>query len=94
MNQHEWTSDDNERAIPNLPAPRRPESYNPLYDPKKDAHPFVPTLQWAIDRAREVSAEKAPANIHDKDAMIGAAYGLHYVLIDLLAALDAERGDA
>ncbi|MGW3114441.1 hypothetical protein [Streptomyces sp. NPDC001091] len=38
-------------------------------------------------------AEKGQANIHDRDAMIRAAYGLHYVLLDLLAALDAERGE-
>ncbi|MFE0353615.1 hypothetical protein ACFW2I_08985 [Streptomyces nigra] len=65
-------------------------SYDPLHDPKAEAHVFVPALQQAIARAREVLAEKAPANIHDQDAMIRAAYGLHYVLHDLLAALDAE----
>jgi len=67
-------------------------SYDPLYNPERDAHSVVPALQQAIDRARKVLAEKAPANIHDKDEMIRAAYGLHYVLADLLAALDAERG--
>jgi hypothetical protein len=68
-------------------------SYNPLYDPEKDAHPVVPALEQAIDRARTVLAEKAPANIHDPDEMIRAAYGLHYVLHDLLAAFDAKRGE-
>lgn len=68
-------------------------SYDPLFDPKKDAHPVVPALEQAIDRARKVLDEKAPANIHDQDEMIRAAYGLHYVLHDLLAALDAERGE-
>ena len=29
--QHEWNSDDNQRAIPIVPGPRRPESYNPLH---------------------------------------------------------------
>ncbi|WP_432027435.1 hypothetical protein [Streptomyces sp. 1222.5] len=68
------------------------DSYDPLHDPEKDAHVVVPALQQAIDRARKVLDEKAPANIHDRDEMIRAAYGLHYVLHDLLAALDAERG--
>lgn len=67
-------------------------SYNPLYDPARDAHVGAPPLQRAIDRAREVLDEKGQANIHDRDAMIRAAYGLHHVLYDLLAALDAERG--
>ncbi|MEV5314276.1 hypothetical protein [Streptomyces sp. NPDC052610] len=66
-------------------------SYDPLYDPEKDVHPVVPALEQAIDRARKVLAEKTPANIHDQDEMIRAAYGLHYVLHDLLAALDAEQ---
>lgn len=68
------------------------DSYTPLHDPENEAHVIVPPLQQAIDRARKVLAEKAQANIHDRDAMIRAAYGLHYVLHDLLAALDAERG--
>ena len=69
------------------------DSYDPLYDAGKDAHVGVPALQQASDRARKVLAEKAKANIHDRDEMIRAAYGLHYVLHDLLAALDAERGE-
>ncbi|MEU9444640.1 hypothetical protein AB0D42_27915 [Streptomyces sp. NPDC048304] len=68
-------------------------SYDPLYDPEKDVHFGVPSLQQAIDRARKVLDEKAAANIHDQDEMIRAAYGLHYVLHDLLAALDAEGGE-
>ncbi len=68
-------------------------TYTPLHDPQSDMHFGVPSLEQAIDRARKVLAEKAQANIHDKDAMIRAAYGLHYVLHDLLAALDAERGE-
>ncbi|MGY0067199.1 hypothetical protein ACWZEH_10275 [Streptomyces sp. QTS137] len=68
-------------------------SYNPLYDPQKDAHVVVPPLERAIGQARKVLAEKAQANIHDRDEMIRAAYGLHYVLRDLLAALDAERSE-
>jgi hypothetical protein len=68
-------------------------SSDPLHDPQRDTHAVVPPLQAAIDRARNVLAEKGQANIHSKDEMIRAAYGLHYVLHDLLAALDAERGE-
>ena len=68
-------------------------SYTPLHNSETEAHVLVPPLKQAIDQAREVLAEKAQANIHDQDAMIRAAYGLHYVLHDLLAALDAERGE-
>jgi hypothetical protein len=68
-------------------------SYTPLHNPENDPHVIVPPLEQAIDRAREVLVEKAQANIHDQDAMIRAAYGLHYVLHGLLAALDAERGE-
>jgi hypothetical protein len=95
MSQHEWTGDDSERAIPTIPAPRQPRRkfHNPLYNPETDAHVFVPPLQRAVDKAREVLDEKGQANIHDRDAMIRAAYGLHYVLLDLLAALDAQRGE-
>ncbi|WP_411078490.1 hypothetical protein [Streptomyces sp. cmx-10-25] len=68
-------------------------SYTPLFTPETDAHLSVPTLEQAITGARKVLAEKAQANIHDQDAMIRAAYGLHYALYDLLAAIDAERGE-
>lgn len=68
-------------------------SYDPLFDVDRDKHVFVPPLGRAIEKAREVLAEKAAANIHDKDQMIRAAYSLGYVLTDLLAALDAERGE-
>ncbi len=69
-------------------------SYDPLFNPETDAHPVVPSLEQAIDRARNVLDEKAQANIHDQDEMIRAAYGLHHVLYDLIAALDAERGES
>ena len=68
-------------------------SYDPLFAPERDAHVGVPELQQAIDQARKVLEEKAKANIHDQDEMIRAACSLHYVLLDLLAALDAERGE-
>jgi hypothetical protein len=68
-------------------------SHNPLYDPAADVHVVVPPLETAIARAREVLTEKGQANIHDRDEMICAAYGLHHVLHELLAALDSERGE-
>jgi len=67
-------------------------SYRPLHDPGSDTQ-VVPTLEQAIAHARKVVDEKARANIHDRDEMIRAACGLHYVLHNLLAALDAERGE-
>jgi uncharacterized protein (DUF2461 family) len=67
-------------------------SYTPLFDPEKDARTYVPELPRAIERARKVLDEKAAANIHDKDEMIRAAYGLQHVLRDLLAALDRADG--
>lgn len=63
-------------------------SHDPLYDPKSDVHALVPPLREAIDRAQKILDEKSQANIHDRDEMIRAAYGLHHVLHDLLAALD------
>lgn len=68
-------------------------SYSPLQDPESEVRVIAPPLDRAIARAREVLDEKGRANIHDKDEMIRAAYGLAYVLHDLLAALDAERGE-
>ncbi|MGW2781065.1 hypothetical protein ACWC3X_07390 [Streptomyces populi] len=68
-------------------------SRTPLHDPKDGVHAFVPPLQEALDRARKVLDEKGQANIHDRDEMIRAAYGLHYVLHDLLAALDQAEAE-
>jgi hypothetical protein len=56
------------------------KSYTPLHNPETEAHAVVPALEQAIARARKVLDEKTPANIHDQDEMIRAAYGLHYVL--------------
>jgi hypothetical protein len=65
-------------------------SYSPLCDPESEVRVIAPSLDRAIAQAREVLDEKGRANIHDRDEMIRAAYGLHFVLRDLLAALDAE----
>ncbi|MEU3435475.1 hypothetical protein [Streptomyces sp. NPDC006863] len=66
--------------------------YTPLHDPEKDALGYVVSLSAALDRAREVLAEKATANIHDHDDMIRAAVGLEMRLRQLVAALDEEAG--
>lgn len=44
--------------------------------------------------ARHYLGEIASANIHDHTEMITAATGLHYRLHALVAAIDAERGEA
>jgi hypothetical protein len=67
-------------------------SYTPLFDPERDGHTVAPRLERALEAARTVLDEKAAANIHDKDEMIRAAYGLQHVLRDLLAALDRADG--
>lgn len=68
-------------------------SYTPLLEPGKDVYGLAAPLEKAIDRARQVLDEKGRANIHDRDEMIRAACGLHYVLHNLLAALDVQRGE-
>ncbi|HEY9409923.1 MAG TPA: hypothetical protein VIP77_10130 [Jiangellaceae bacterium] len=67
-------------------------SYDPVFDPEKDGPVYFRDLDHALERARVVLAEKGRANIHDKDEMIRAAYGLAYVLAGLLDALDKEAG--
>lgn len=68
----------------------RPTSYTALYDPEKDGLGYVVPLSAALDRAREVLAEKATANIHDHDEMLRAAVSLEMRLRQLVAALEAE----
>ncbi|WP_406144148.1 hypothetical protein [Streptomyces anulatus] len=65
--------------------------HSPLYDPADDL-PWAPSLDVALDQARRVLAEKANANIHDRDEMIRAAVGLEMRLRQLVAALDKEAG--
>lgn len=65
--------------------------HSPLYDPADDL-PWAPSLDVALDQARRVLAEKATANIHDRDEMIRAAVGLEMSLRQLVAALDEEAG--
>lgn len=68
------------------------DAFDPLYDPERDAHDFVPPLDMARTLARQALAKHEGANIHDDNAMLRAASSLQYVLRDLLAALDAEAG--
>lgn len=62
--------------------------YSPLFDPEKDGPVLSLGLGHARDRARATLAEKGRANLHDRDEMIRAAYGLAHVLAGLLDALD------
>lgn len=66
-------------------------SYTPLRDLKAEPVDSAPRLDRAVELARKVFEEKAAENIHDRDAMIRAAYGLHHVLGNLLAAYDEEK---
>ncbi|MEU8519081.1 hypothetical protein [Streptomyces sp. NPDC048577] len=67
-------------------------SYTPLFDPAKDGPVYFRDLAHARERARATLAEKGRANLHDRDEMIRAAYGLAHVLAGLLDALDEEAG--
>lgn len=70
----------------------RPESVPPveaLYQPRpSDA--YVPPLDIALRLAQADLAVQQGANIHDREAMIGAAVTLEIRLRQLLGALDAE----
>ena len=67
-------------------------SYSPLFDPEKDGPVYSRDLAHALERARDTLAEKGQANLHDRDEMIRAAYGLAHTLAALLDALDKEAG--
>lgn len=64
--------------------------YSPLFDPEKDGPVWSRDLAHARKRARATLTEKGQANLHDRDEMIRAAYGLAHVLAGLLDALDKE----
>ncbi|MEF2529152.1 MULTISPECIES: hypothetical protein [Streptomyces] len=66
--------------------------HEPLRYPKHDADRWVPPLDIALSRAREILADQQQANIYDDRAMLRAAVILEIGLRDLLAALDAEAG--
>ncbi|WP_327162842.1 hypothetical protein [Streptomyces zaomyceticus] len=67
-------------------------SVSPLHDPERDTLRYVPPLNSAIERAREVLTEYAGANIHDHNEMLRVAVALDLRLRSLVAALDAEEG--
>ncbi|GAB3169883.1 hypothetical protein [Streptomyces incanus] len=67
-------------------------SYNPLHDPD-DTEVFPAPLDRELRAVREYLDRVATANIHDHQAMVKAAVGLHYRMRSLIAAVDAERGE-
>jgi hypothetical protein len=75
----------------NVPEPVR-ASYTALYDPERDGTPHTLPLENALRLARATLAEKASANIHDRDEMLRAAVSLEACLRVLVAALDKEAG--
>lgn len=68
------------------------DSYTPLFDPEAEPTRWVPSLDIALEVARDTLASKASANIHDRPAMIAAAVALEQHLRQLVAALDKEAG--
>lgn len=63
---------------------------DPLHDPERDARSWTPSLDIALQSARDTLADTARADIHDHNDMVKAAAGLDYALRGLVAALDAE----
>ncbi|MEU8728744.1 hypothetical protein AB0D47_26890 [Streptomyces sp. NPDC048376] len=68
-------------------------AHDPLFDPSRSLHPDVHSVSVALRVARESVADLASNNIHSHGQMLAAATELHFVMRQLLAALDAERGD-
>lgn len=68
-------------------------AYEPLYTPGKSRVPDVHTVDLALTMARESLAHVADNNIHSHGQMMTAATELDWVLRQLVAALDAERGE-
>ncbi|MGR3870958.1 hypothetical protein ACUXZZ_20490 [Streptomyces graminifolii] len=67
-------------------------SYDPLRGP--EAEPPEPgPVDSEVRLTRALLDEMAPVNIHDHMEMIRAAVRLEHRLRNLLAALDAERGE-
>lgn len=64
----------------------------PLHGPIAD-RASAPSLDIAMALARAALDRHANANIHDGVAMMQAAAAFDYVLRDVLAAVDAERGE-
>lgn len=68
-------------------------AYNPLREPDAEP-PFPASVDGELRLAREYADRVATANIHDHEAMLKAAVGLDHRLRNLIAALDAERGES
>ncbi|MER6252920.1 hypothetical protein ABT224_16320 [Streptomyces sp. NPDC001584] len=64
--------------------------FDPLHTP--EAPGWTPSLDVALEAARETLAEQQAANIYDDRAMLGAAVRLEIALRHLLDAYDAEAG--
>ncbi|MFI0825703.1 hypothetical protein ACH4Q7_14745 [Streptomyces roseolus] len=70
------------------------EGLDPLYDPARDGTPNTLPVDIAQSLARKAVAQYADADVHSHHAMIEAAVTLGLRLRSLLAALDAEEGQA
>lgn len=67
-------------------------AHSPLHDPERDEDQWIPPLDFALERARNVLAEQAGANIHDHRAVLTAAVTLDMALRALVAAHDTGAG--
>lgn len=68
-------------------------TYHPLYDPSTATPEDVRTVALALRMAREALDRSAPKNIYSHSQMLYAAVDLDFALRQLVAALDAERGE-
>ncbi|WP_220294594.1 hypothetical protein [Streptomyces sp. MBT84] len=68
-------------------------AYEPLHGPG-DKELEVSSLSVEIACTRQILAETAPLNIHDHSEMLSAAVKLDIRVRNLLAAIEAERGEA
>ncbi|RPK69039.1 hypothetical protein EES44_07875 [Streptomyces sp. ADI96-15] len=70
-----------------------PTAYTPLFRPESWPPTSAPTVNRALDVAREALANSGKKNIHVRSDMIAAATDLYVTLHQLVIALDAERGE-
>ena len=69
-----------------------PPHFDPLHDPAQTPRgPFSLDIEIAV--TRQILEETASLNIHDDNDMRSAAFSLNCRLRQLLAAIDAERGE-
>ncbi|MFD5670255.1 hypothetical protein ACN6K6_000639 [Streptomyces violaceoruber] len=67
--------------------------YDPLHDSDGSVEPNTHTVSVALAVAKESLADLSSNNIHSEGQMLAAATELHFVLRQLVIALDAERGE-